>query len=734
MPNMLESRNHMKLTKFLSLPLILPFAILALYGATAHAETVKDGVPRYVETNLIPEFNSITAGQNLTFAVTQHHVEGWHTYWKNPGDSGEATSIQWTMPDGFTAGEILYPAPEREVTGPLVNFGFGEDITLLTTLSVPQNITGDTIHLNAKVTWLVCSDICVPETKDFSFDLPVGKPTTATNPDLFKTARASMPEQKPWQASIEEQDQSILFKFMMDTDEAKNISTAKDIFFFPEDWGILLNASAQESSVTDNTLMIKAARDTRPLSDVTTLKGVITYNDASGQHHAVSVTIPVSANTANIPSPLRGEDSGGGDKTPNTTPPSFAQAIFLALLGGLILNLMPCVFPVLSMKALSLVKMSDREQKHANLHGIFYTLGVMACFGIIAGTLIALQTAGQQIGWGFQLQNPVVVLLLAYLLFAMALNLSGFFEMKGHLFTNIGHKLAAKHGYTGTFFTGMLATIVATPCTAPFMATAMGYALTQPPMVSLTVFMALGLGLSLPYLLLCFIPPLRKSLPKPGAWMETFRQFMSFPLFASVAWLIWVYAQQVAGMYGTLLGLSGLLLIAFSIWVSRHEPRRQPLKTALHALSISAILLALMIAGLSHTGHKTDEKSNTSTAIPQIAYTKDSFDKLLAGDKALFVDMTASWCITCQVNERLAIYTDATQSLFKDKDIQYVVGDWTNKNPEITEFLKTYGRNGVPLYVFYGARDPQTGTRPEPKILPQLLTSGLVADAINGPE
>jgi len=725
MLNMLESRNHMKLTKFLSLSL----AILALWGGTTQAGIVKDGVPRYVETRLIPEFNSITAGQPLTFAITQHHAAGWHTYWKNPGDSGETTSIKWTVPTGFSSGDILYPAPERQATGPLMNFGFGNDVTLLTTLDVPKNITGDTVHLAAKISWLVCSDICVPEIKEFAIDLPVNQNNTAqtpTNPDLFASARAAIPEQKPWQGSIEEQDQSILFKFMMDTDEAKDLSGATDFFFFPEDWGILLNASAQDISVSDNQIIIKAERDTRPLSELTTLKGVLTYIDKNNIHRAVALTVPVSATAliATAPNPTT--------STP-TTPTSFGQAIFLALLGGLILNLMPCVFPVLSMKALSLVKMSDREQKHANLHGIFYTLGVMVCFLFIAGILIALQTAGQQIGWGFQLQNPVVVLLLAYLLFVMALNLSGFFEMKSHLLTNIGHKLASKHGYTGTFFTGMLATIVATPCTAPFMATAMGYALTQPPVISLAVFLALGFGLALPYLLLCFIPALRKSLPKPGAWMETFRQLMSFPLFASVAWLIWVYSQQVTGEYGTLLGSCGLVLIAFSIWVSRHEPRRQPLKTAIHALSITSIILAFLIAVLSHAGTNA-KSSDPSPTIPNIAYTKDSLDKLIAGDKPIFVDMTASWCITCQVNERIAIYTDATQSLFKDKDVQYVVGDWTNKNPEITEFLQTYGRNGVPLYVFYGARDTQTGQRPEPKILPQLLTSGLVADVVNSPE
>ncbi len=445
----------------------------------------------------------------------------------------------------------------------------------------------------------------------------------------------------------------------------------------------------------------------------------------TGDKKSVALSVPVMAKAAVAAAP--------DTTTPPAEPTSFGQAIFLALLGGLILNLMPCVFPVLSMKALSLVKMSEKEQSHANLHGVFYTAGVMLCFASIAGLLIALQMAGQQIGWGFQLQNPIVILLLAYLLFAMALNLSGFFEIKSGPLANIGHKLASKHGYKGSFFTGVLATIVATPCTAPFMATAMGYALTQSPIISLTVFLALGFGLALPYLLLCFIPALRKSLPKPGAWMETFRQFLSFPLFASVAWLIWVYAQQVSGGHGTLLGLSGLILIAFGIWVARHEPRKQPWKTGIHAVSITSIILAFIIAGISHSGPALTQ-SEKESSVPHISFSTVEFEKLVAGNDPIFVDMTASWCITCKVNEKIAIETNATQTLFKQKNIQYVVGDWTNQNPEITKYLSTYGRNGVPLYVFYGARDTTTGQRPEPKILPQLLTSGLIADVINGEE
>lgn len=717
---------------FLKNILIFSSAALLLGAPLAMAQTesvVKDGKPRYVETNLIPEFNSITAGQPLNFAITQKHTPGWHTYWKNPGDSGETTSIEWILPQDFKAGEMIYPAPELQPTGPLVNFGFGHDETLLTSIDVPAKIDGDSVTLTAKISWLVCHDICVPEMKEVSMTLPVtkaGETATANEPEIFTEARAAIPAPKAWQGMLEEQDQNLIVKFKLDEDGKKDLAGASHLFFFPEEWGVILNAEAQESEITQDQLIIKMRRDTRPLSEIQTLNAVLTYVTPEGEKKAVALSIPISTKAA-IAAPI-------GTSTP-TTPPeatSFGQALFLALLGGLILNLMPCVFPVLSLKALSLVKMSEREQKHANLHGLLYTAGILVCFGAIAGLLIALQMAGQQIGWGFQLQNPIVILLLAYLLFTMALNLSGFFEIRSGPLANLGHKLASKHGYKGSFFTGMLATIVATPCTAPFMATAMGYALTQPPYVALTVFMALGLGLAMPYLILCFIPALRKSLPKPGAWMETFRQFMSFPLFASVAWLIWVYAQQVDGGYGTLLGLAGLIFIAFGIWVARHEPRKQPWKTGIHAVSVISIIMAFVIAGFSQTDSRTPSQKESS--VPHISFTTEALDKLIAGNDPILVDMTASWCITCQVNERIAIYTDATQNLFKEKNVQYVVGDWTNQNPEITAYLNKYERNGVPLYVFYGARDAATGARPEPKILPQLLTSGLIAGFINGEE
>lgn len=712
---------------FLFRYVVIIVAVICGSGSQAYAAPQNKEVP-HVVTDLVPEFGSVMEGQPLAFALTMDHVDGWHTYWKNYGDSGETTAIEWTLPEGVKATGLLYPAPERQRTGPLMNFGFDHKVTLLTSLEVSKDIKASTLPVTAKVTWLACMDICVPESKEFSFNLPVSAPPSpALHPEIFQAARAALPPPQPWQGMIEEQDQNLVITFRLDEASAGHLAKARDVFFFPEDWGLIKNAEPQISHVSGQQLKIVAQRDTRPLSEIATLNAVITYQDDNGTPRAASVSIPVSA----TPTSVTAQPTSSIAST--AANPSLIQALFLAFIGGLILNLMPCVFPVLSMKALSLVKMSEREQKHATLHGVFYTLGVLLCFGGIAGSLIALQLAGQEIGWGFQLQNPVVVLLLAYLLFAMGLNMSGFFEMKGHIFANIGHRLAAKHGYAGTFFTGMLATIVATPCTAPFMATAMGYALTQPPVVALSVFLALGFGLAFPYLVLCFIPALRKALPKPGAWMTTFRQFLSFPLFASVAWLIWVYAQQVSGSYGTLLGLSGLLLIAFSIWIAHHEPRKQPVKTVIHALSVAALLLAFAIAALSHPKSAGEIANDTITKdIPYISYTKTSFDELLAGRDPLFVDMTASWCITCQVNERVALYTNATQALFKKYHVQYVVGDWTNQNPDITAYLAQYGRNGVPLYVYYGPRDSKTGQRPEPRVLPQLLTNGLVADVIQG--
>lgn len=728
---------------------------------------VKDGHPRYVSIRLIPEKTAIDPGETMMVAIEQTHQPEWHTYWKNPGDSGEPTTIDWELPENFKAGEIAYPAPVKLPYGPLMNYGFGGKVVLLVPITAPDQLPANDgmLQFKANISWLVCKDICVPEMEEVAFQIPVtdaAHPATPTDAEYFRQAKAALPELQAWQGRMEEQEKQLHLTFRPDEVALKDLQGAKDFYFFPEEWGVAIyNAPqiiklSQPSASGPSELEITLMRDTRPLSELSNLRGVLTYETANDQRKSVALDMaigttkagqtgaapdsslqePPGANVANVASATNTQDSLGI---------TIWRAIILALLGGVILNLMPCVFPVLSLKALSLIKLSEKEQGHAVTHGVFYTLGILTCFGLIVGVLIFLKSAGEQIGWGFQLQNPMVVLGLAYLLFIMGLNLSGFFEFKGHLINHIGNRLTARQGYSGTFFTGMLATIVATPCTAPFMATAIGYALTQPPVIVIAIFMALGLGLALPYLLLCVAPPLRSVLPRPGAWMETFRQFMAFPLYASVAWLIWVYGQQIDGDYGLLVALAGLILIGFSVWITRHNPKRQPMKSAIHILSYLAMILALMIVGLSamkenmmltnqELGQGLSQNTSRGNHMDYKPFSRSALETALKGEHPIFINMTAAWCITCKINERLAINTQTVQDVFKQYHVEYFRGDWTNRNPEITQFLSQYHRNGVPLYVYIGppvkSAAGGSAVRPDPVVLPQILTPALITENI----
>lgn len=381
------------------------------------------------------------------------------------------------------------------------------------------------------------------------------------------------------------------------------------------------------------------------------------------------------------------------------------------------------------MKALSLCKLTGKQNREAALQGLSYSGGILLSFAVLALLLIGLKGAGAQIGWGFQLQNPAVILFLVYLLFTIGLNLAGFFEFGSGL-SNIGGGLASAKSHRGSFFTGILAALVATPCTAPFMGVAMGYALTQPAMVSLSVFLALGLGLALPYLLITLIPPLRTALPRPGAWMEIFRQFLAFPMFASAIWLIWVYTQQ-AGAQGVLSALSGCAAIAFLLWLRRVMPAGGAGRAVTFFLMLlSAIVILTTFGTAIHTSPPAPVAVNEKSSV--VSYSAERLASLKEGDKPLFVNMTAAWCITCKVNERVALDTEKTRQLFDELGIVYIKGDWTNYDAEITEYLMEFDRNGVPIYVYYGPRDIESGKRPDPVVLPQILTPGIIAKTLTG--
>lgn len=719
----------------MSKPIAFLSALLCLiglsYGAMAEstAPVVKDGVARYAQVQLYPEFSHITPGQKLRFVLEQTIQDEWHTYWKNPGDSGESTRIKWKLPEGFDGSELQFTSPERIPFGPLLNYGYNKQALFLTDIMAPPIINGDTVTINAHIEWLACKDICVPEMAEVSVTLPVAKEGIApqkTHEDLFAKTVSSLPQKASWSGAFEEGDGTLTLSFNGATSDASNAVSGE---FFPYEWGLILYPNAQEFTKTSDGFSIRMSRDTRALSELKSIDGVVVLIDAQGNRKGYEVSIPLPQTSANM-SPVSLNDQSG---LPSTTP-TIWSALFFALLGGMILNLMPCVFPILSMKALSLVKLSDKEQSHAALHGVVYTIGVLVSFLLIAGLLILLQHAGAEIGWGFQLQNPIVVLILAYLLLLIGLNLSGYFEISGG-FTSVGQGLVARHGMAGSFFTGVLATIVATPCTAPFMGAALGFALVQPPLIALLVFLALGFGLALPYLALCVFPHLRNLLPKPGTWMVTFKEFLAFPMFASAAWLFWVYAQQIQTITDLFTGLIGAIGVVFAIWIVRQARGRR----WIYILSAVTILISLafafvpltakhIVARVNDDGQALSSSSLHGDSTP---YSKKALDDALAGDQPVFINMTASWCITCKINEQVALVKPETQSLFTSKNVVYIVGDWTNQNPEITEYLASFGRNGVPLYVYYPPRDIITKERPDPVILPQLLTVGLINETLS---
>lgn len=683
--------------------LFLAVLFFPIFSVTSFAQTA--AAEKYVAIRLLPEKTHVSGGERITIGIEQNIARHWHTYWINPGDSGTAPRITWSGVEGIEPAPIQWPVPKRLPMGPLTNFGYENNVVLLQDLILPKDLPDGPATLTAKIDILVCNEICIPETHEASFIINGDEEGV---PAAIEIARASLPLPLEWDAAISEKEGKFHVNVITQTPDA--FAKLDSIELYPEEWGLIDNPEKTAALIKEGALLLSHPRGDRPLSDVPASRILIAYEDASGARKGISLATPAPS-------------LSGSSVVPNDNV-GIAQAILFALLGGLILNLMPCVFPILSMKALSLVELKDEELSKARLHGIAYTVGILVSFAAIAGLLLALKAGGAQIGWGFQLQNPAIILFLSYLFFALGLNLAGFFEIPAR-FSNIGSSLTQKSGAAGSFFTGVLATIVATPCTAPFMGVAMGYALTQGAVLSMAVFLALGLGLAIPYLLLTFVPRFRRIMPKPGHWMETFRQFLAFPMFASAAWLIWVLSQQTDQL-GLLIALLGLVLLAFAIWLLKRNPVHKFWKIGIPVLTI----IAMVLLALSVLSHDPAPKTENAVNAGWENFTQERLDALLEENNPVFVNMTAAWCITCKVNEKVALSSKAIKELFAAKKIAYLKGDWTNQNPEITKFLERYGRSGVPLYVYYGPEDP-SGERPPAVVLPQILTQSIVEDTID---
>jgi thiol:disulfide interchange protein len=671
-----------------------------------------------VKARLVSEVVAVGPGQSIWVALEFSIRDGWHTYWRNPGDSGQATSLAWSLPSGFKAGEIVWPTPHRFELVPLVNYGYAKHVVHLVQITAPQDLgAGTTVTLSAKASYLVCADVCIPEDAKLELKLPTTSSPGALDPadaTLFTAARSELPSAAPAATSARIQNGQLVVS--LGREWGATLPQIKSLTFFPYDEGSIEYAAPQVLTRSANAVELAVKVGYQPPTG--TVRGVLLATEQNGND---VVTVPMEI-AATFAAGANGNPAPAAEKTP-----ALPSLILLAILGGLILNLMPCVFPVLSIKAIGLVEQAKKHPAAVRAKGLTFAAGVICSMLTLAAVLLALRAGGEQIGWGFQLQSPLFVTFMVYLLLAVGLNLSGVFEIGGGL-AGVGDGLTRGDNYRASFFTGVLTTLVATPCTAPFMAAAVGAALTQSPITALSIFAALGFGLSLPYLLLSFAPWTRRALPKPGAWMDTLKQVFAFPVYASAAWLLWVLAQQASAL-GLGAALAGAILVALAAWAYQKSKmtssggRATALATAA-AAGLLAVVLPVKYASDAHATPSAATTSASENAASWQPYNESQAAQLTAAGRPLLINFTASWCLTCLVNERNAFNDAAVQEVFRDKGVTLMKGDWTNRDPAITKALAAFHRAGVPLYVAYNA----TVNSVQPVVLPQLLTANIVRE------
>lgn len=692
------------------------FALLALCSLQASLAQAQPSRVQsdHVEVQLVSERASWVAGEQAWLGLSFDHDPHWHTYWVNPGDSGLITKLRWTLPEGITAGDPQWPHPQRFEIAEIVNYGYDGQTLLPIPLQLAPDLADGDYALSLRASWLICEVECIPGQAELGLTLRVqagqAGALDADWQDAFAQARERAPVDVSWPARFALQDRQVVLE--IDAGTAWQAPTQAELFPLSEQF--VSNARPRHDSVGDRWRYAFALNDfytaTPERFDVVLVgsegsqpRAVRLSAEPGSVADASEITgsvTPATSTTAAAPA-----DSG--------EPMDLAQALLFALIGGLILNLMPCVFPVLSLKALTL-----KQDPHLHRHGLLYTAGVVLSFLALATLLLALRQAGEALGWGFQLQSPGLIAALAVLFFAMGLSLSGVISF-GDRLMGLGQNLAEGESDRAAFMTGVLAAVVASPCTAPLMGAAMGYAITQPAVVALSVFGTLGLGLALPFLALSFIPALTRFMPRPGPWMEGFKQFLAFPMYATVVWLIWVYGNQ-QGINA--MGLLSLAMVGVGLalwaWQRAHDGRgRGWLLRGVALVSLLASALAVIKAPVEPPG----QVSSNGRFEP---FSQARLDELTAAGQPVLVNMTAAWCITCLANERVALSTDAVQQAMADNGVTYLKGDWTRRDDHITEYLARYGRTGVPLYVYY-----RPGLAPE--VLPQLLTPDLVVDTLS---
>ncbi len=691
--------------------LVAFFSFIVLLAAPVGADALGTVEGSHSKATLYSEYSVLAVGETQWLGLEIAPREGWHSYWKNYGDSGAAPIFYWTLPEGVSAGEPLYPTPHRMPIGPLMNYGYETPSVLLIPLTVDEAFRGDEIALSVDVEWLVCEIECVPQDGSFSADLPVGEmQASAASADVFAAARAALPELPIWNATLDVYESQSRLKLYVDEAEVGAVTEA---YFFPAGEGVTEYAAEQQWAFTEEGLFVDMRRTVGGLEAISG-DGVLYLTLEDGNERAVEVRAEL------IVQPIGGATNASeADAVPSVTATiPLWQALVFALLGGMVLNLMPCVFPVLSLKAFSFISANAKTASERQQEGWAYTGGIWISFMLIVAALLIIKSGGAAIGWGFQLQEPAFVGSLVLLMVLVALSLSGMFNITMGGVEGAGQELAAQSGNKGAFFQGVLAALVATPCTAPLMAPAIGFALTQPAPLVFLIFSFLAIGLALPFLALSYSPALARMMPRPGAWMETLKQALAFPMYLTAAWLLYVFNLQ-AGATATLALLVGVITAIFGIWVWQNFSGRV-------GQVIATLFFVGAIAGIIYQPFGSNGGAAQTQAAGEVQpYSEEALASLLNDDETVFAYFTAEWCITCKVNEQVALFTDETQALFAEKGIRMLKGDWTNRNAEIAALLSDYGRAGVPLYLLF----PKGSM--EAIVLPEILTPGIIADAVS---
>jgi thiol:disulfide interchange protein/DsbC/DsbD-like thiol-disulfide interchange protein len=658
---------------------LFAFLILLLAGGPVFAQASG----RHMEVRLAAESAAVMPGAAVTLAFVMRPQPGWHGYWRNPGDAGAEPRVAWRLPERWQAGPLLYPVPDRLSVAGLMNYVFERDYALLVNVRLPADAEPDVVFpIDARLDYLVCTnEVCVPETATVTVQLRTGPPGVA-NP-AFEAWRRALPRPLAAEGRFETAGGRIRLAIPLPAGTA-----LAEPYFFPLTTDALGHSAAQTISRNGDTVIVETAAGPRA-GALPAIEGVLEISPGTG--------LALTARPGAVPAagtPVATSSAGASEGS------GILLALLGALIGGLILNVMPCVFPILSLKALSLARAGGTEAG-ARREALAYAAGVIATCLALGGLLLALRASGAAVGWAFQLQDPRVILLLLLLITAIALGLAGLFRLPA--FAG-GEALAQKGGARGAFFTGALAAFVATPCTGPFMGAALGAALVLPAVGALAVFAGLGLGLALPFLLLGFVPALRRRLPRPGRWMETFQRLLSLPMFLTALGLAWILGRQT-GVDGMSVGLGAALLLGLALWWLGRGGR----------WPAAILLVAAIAAPLLILPTEPPASGQAEGPLPAERFSEARLAELRRAGTPVFVYFTADWCLTCKVNERGAMADAEVAEAFRAHNIQVLVGDWTRGDPAIGRFLEQQGRSGVPLYLYYAPGR-------EAEVLPQLLT------------